>query len=119
MDETSKKILQMTGIQFGTEIDGMIIPREQLISPAKYEEIQKLIPDLKQIFSSSYMTGLQMNACKEQKWPLLNLIRQILNVYHYDMVPIRKSDGYTKEGVKKYKRFFLIIKRNKNIEEII
>ena len=26
------------------------------------------------------------------------------------MKPIRKSDGYTKEGKKKYKRFFLITK---------
>tara|TARA_Y100000816_G_C25910975_1_gene475105 strand:- start:558 stop:713 length:156 start_codon:yes stop_codon:yes gene_type:complete len=26
------------------------------------------------------------------------------------MKPIRKSDGYTKDGVKKYKRFFLICK---------
>ena len=24
------------------------------------------------------------------------------------MEPIRKSDGYTQEGVKKYKRFFII-----------
>ncbi len=56
------------------------------------------------------MTGLQRNADKHQKWPLLNLIRQILNTYNYDMEPIRKSDGYTLEGVKKYKRFFQIKK---------
>jgi hypothetical protein len=53
---------------------------------------------------------LQQNASKEQKWPLLNLIRQILNVYGYEMEPVRKSDGYTKEGVKKYKRYFQIRK---------
>ena len=29
------------------------------------------------------------------------------------MKPHRKSDGYTKEGVKKYKRFFLIVKEKK------
>jgi hypothetical protein len=57
------------------------------------------------------MTSLQKNAEKEQKWPLLNLVRQILNVYNYKMEPIRKSDGYTLEGVKKYKRFFQIIKK--------
>jgi hypothetical protein len=56
------------------------------------------------------MTSLQKNADKSQKWPLLNLVRQILNVYDYKMEPIRKSDGYTLEGVKKYKRFFLIKK---------
>ena len=29
------------------------------------------------------------------------------------MEPIRKSDGYTLEGVKKYKRYFLINKKSK------
>ena len=52
------------------------------------------------------------NADKSQKWPLLNLVRQILNVYHYKMEPIRKADGYTLEGVKKYRRFFQIKKKH-------
>ena len=65
------------------------------------------------------MTSLQKNAEKEQKWPLLNLVRQILNIYNYQMTPIRKSDGYTLEGVKKYKRFFQITKsKDKNIKEL-
>ena len=57
------------------------------------------------------MTILQKNADKSQKWPLLNLVRQILNVYHYKMEPIRKADGYTLEGIKKYRRFFQIKKK--------
>jgi len=124
MDETSKKIFQHVGIQFENinELDGMFIPREQVISSAKYDEVKKLIPDLKNVFSSSYMTCLQKPASKEQKWPLLNLVRQILSVYSFDMEPIRKSDGYTLEGIKKYKRFFLIKKRllpeNTNIKKI-
>jgi hypothetical protein len=113
MDEDSKKILNIIGINFETisELENFFIPREILLSDLKYEEIKKLIPDLKKKFSSSFMTSLQKNAEKEQKWPLLNLVRQILNVYNYKMEPIRKSDGYTLEGVKKYKRFFQIIKK--------
>jgi hypothetical protein len=113
MDEDSKKILNTIGINFDSisELDNFFIPREQLLSDLKYEEIKKLIPDLKKKFSSSFMTSLQKNAEKEQKWPLLNLVRQILNSYNYKMDPIRKSDGYTLEGVKKYKRFFQIIKK--------
>jgi hypothetical protein len=57
------------------------------------------------------MTSLQESAGKEQKWPLLNLVRQILSVYKFDMNPVRKSDGYTPEGIKKYKRFFMVKKR--------
>ena len=121
MDEYSKKIFATSGISFEniSELDGLMIPREQLLSDLKYDEIKKLIPELKKIYSSSFMTGLQRNADKHQKWPLLNLIRQILNTYNYDMEPIRKSDGYTLEGVKKYKRFFQIKKitiKNETIE---
>ena len=112
MDEYSKKIFATSGISFEniSELDGLMIPREQLLTGSKYDEIKKLIPELKKIYSSSFMTGLQRNADKNQKWPLLNLIRQILNAYNYEMEPIRKSDGYTLEGVKKYKRFFQIKK---------
>jgi hypothetical protein len=118
MDEESKQILLLTGIDF--EIlnngDGLLIPREQLLDDKKYEDIQKILPELKKTFSSSFMTSLQKNAEKSQKWPLLNLIRQILHVYGYKMEPIRKADGYTLEGVKKYKRYFLIHKKNINNE---
>ena len=114
MNEESKTILKMIGIEFNEieELNGLTIWREQLLSDTKYEEIKKLLPDLKKTYSSSFMTSLQKNADKSQKWPLLNLVRQILNVYDYKMYPIRKSDGYTLEGVKKYKRYFLI---NKNV----
>lgn len=113
MDNYSKLILHQVGLCFDTNdsINGLIISREQLLCDKKYEEIKILIPELKKHFSSSFMTGLQNNAEVSQKWPLLNLIRQILNVYNYKMIPIRKSDGYTLDGVKKYKRFFQIEKK--------
>ena len=115
MDDNSKLILQRVGFTFTeiSELNGLVTPRESLISYAKYEEIKHIIPELKKHYSSSFMTSLQLNASKSQKWPLLNLVRQILNVIHYKMEPIRKSDGYTLEGVKKYKRFFQIKKKNK------
>ena len=118
MDEYSKKIFANSGISFEniSDLDGLMIPREQLLCDSKYDEIKILIPELKKVYSSSFMTGLQRNADKHQKWPLLNLIRQILNAYNYEMEPIRKSNGYTLEGVKKYKRFFHIKKIKKQNE---
>ena len=111
MDEDSKQILNIVGINIELINDlDFLLPREQLLSDLKYQEIQILIPELKKKFSSSFMTSLQKNAKTEQKWPLLNLVRQILSIYNYQMEPIRKSDGYTLEGVKKYKRFFQIKK---------
>jgi hypothetical protein len=120
MDDNSRLILKMAGFDIDElkDIDGLITPRESLISDDKYDEIKKLIPELKKHYSSSFMTSLQTKAETSQKWPLLNLIRQLLNVYKYKMEPIRKSDGYTLEGVKKYKRYFQIKKRTPTIKKI-
>jgi hypothetical protein len=95
------------------ELEGIFFPREQLLSDTKYEVVKQYIPELKKKFSSTFMTSLQKKAETIQKWPLLNLIRQILLVYNYHLTPIRKCDGYTPDGVKKYKRFFKIVRKIK------
>lgn len=119
MDDISKKVLELSGIHFDKieDIEGQIIPRDSLLSDNKYEEIKKLIPELKTKYSSSVMTSLQKNAKTVQKFPLLNIVRQILNNHNYKMLPIRKSDGYTLDGVKKYKRFFQL--ERKKVDSII
>lgn len=119
MDESSKKVLELAGIYFDniSQIDGQFIPREQFLSDNKYEEIKKLIPELRTKHSSSFMTSLQQNAEKAQRWPLLNIVRQILSKYNYKMTPIRKSDGYTLDGIKKYKRFFQIERKKEKENE--
>jgi hypothetical protein len=117
MDDESKEVLKKVGFEFNElcDLNSLIIPRDQLLSDAKYDEIKVLLPELKKIYSSSLMTSLQKNADKTQKWPLLNFVRQILNTYGYKMEPIRKADGYTLDGVKKYKRYFQIkIKQEKS-----
>jgi hypothetical protein len=122
MDDNCKHILKIIGFEFDdlSELNGMIILREQLLSDIKYDEIKILLPELKKKYSSSFMTSLQKNADIVQKWPLLNFVRQILNTYGYKMEPIRKADGYTLDGVKKYKRYFKITqKNNKNTKQII
>jgi len=93
---------------------GLFIEREQLLCDKKYEEVKKLIPKLKQTYSSSFLTSMQKNADKTQKWPLINLVRQMFSIHGYKLEPVRKSNGYTLDGVKKYKRFFLI--REKTID---
>jgi hypothetical protein len=89
-------------------LDGQLIPREILLSKDVYNEVKEEIVELKKKFSSSSLTSLQKTAESGQKWPLLNLVRQVLKTCNYQMKPIRKSDGYKKDGKKKYKRFFLI-----------
>jgi len=98
---------------------GLFIEREQLLCDKKYEEVKKLIPKLKQTYSSSFLTSMQKNADKTQKWPLINLVRQIFSIHGYKLEPVRKSNGYTLDGVKKYKRFFLIREKTINSSALI
>jgi len=121
MHETVVEILNIVGIDFqklNDNSDQLIIYRDTLIDPEKYKVAKEKIDDLKKFFSSSFLTSLQENAHKKQKWPLLNLVRQLLKTNMYEMKPIRKSDGYTKDGKKKYIRFFLIQKVNSTTTEV-
>ena len=95
------------------DLNGMLIPREKLLDKEIYNFIKEDISLLKQIFTSSALTSLQSTAEEHQKWPLLNLVRQVLRSCHYKMTPKRVSAGYTKDGKKIFKRMFIIEKLNK------
>ena len=114
MDEETKTILKLIGLELNSsnEIQEQLIPREILLSDVKYDIVKMYIPKLKKHYSSTFMTSLQKNADTSQKWPLLNLTRQLLHIQGYKMEPIRKADGYTLDGVKKYKRYFQICKKS-------
>ena len=113
MDTVSKEILKKIGVVFTeiNQLDGTTIYRDDLLCHEKYNEIQKMIPEIKHTFSSSFMTSIHDNACEKQRWPLINLIRQILKNYHYNMVPKKVSNGYDKDGKKKFIRLFTIQKQ--------
>lgn len=91
-----------------SDLNGITIPREIFLDKELYLSVKEEIPILKQIFTSSALTGLQSNAEENQKWPLLNLVRQVLRSCNYKMTPKRISAGYTKDGKKIYKRMFII-----------
>tara|TARA_Y100000389_G_C17421928_1_gene497221 strand:- start:222 stop:647 length:426 start_codon:yes stop_codon:yes gene_type:complete len=91
-------------------IEHMVIPREILIQNEKYSNIKAYIATFKKQFSSSYLTSLQNTAQNKQRWPLLNLVRQILKSHHFKLTPRRLCDGYNKDKKKKYRRVFIIEK---------
>ena len=95
------------------ELNDMLIPRENLLDKEIYNSIKEDISLLKQVFTSSALTSLQSTAEDHQKWPLLNLVRQILRSCNYKMTPKRVSAGYTKDGKKIFKRMFIIEKLKK------
>lgn len=90
------------------QLSGKQISRDILLDLKLYNNLYDSISELKEIYSTTYTSSLQSSAEIRQKWPLLNLVRQILKLNGYNLIPIRLSDGYTKDGKKKYKRFFLI-----------
>jgi hypothetical protein len=92
------------------DISCNIISREKLLDNALYDKVKVEISTLKPFLSSTTFTSMQKTAEVNQKWPLINLIRQILRKYNYQLVPKRVCDGYTKDGIKKYKRFFEVKK---------
>ena len=99
------------------DLDGLLIPREVLLGLDNYKNVKDEIAILKQMFNSSSLTALQSTAEENQKWPLLNLVRQILKACNFKMTPKRVSAGYTKDGKKLYKRMF-IIERFTTVETI-
>lgn len=91
-------------------LDGLQIERDSLLNQERYNAVKENIYLLKSFFSSSNLTCLHEFAHLKQQWPLLNLVRQILKECGFQLKPKRVSDGKTKDGKKKYKRIFIIVK---------
>ena len=89
-------------------LEGRLIPRDVFMNQDDFKRMEPIVAVLKKYLSSSTLTALQSDAGKVQRWPVLNLIRQVLRTFRLNMEPVRKSDGRTPEGKKKFKRFFLI-----------
>ena len=92
------------------KINGIVIERYLLLDDKIYKKVKKDLYKFKKYFSSSILTCLQSNAEDKQKWPLINITRQILKAYNYKLQPFKKSNGTNKDGTKKFKRYFKIIK---------
>lgn len=114
MDEVVVSIFKKCGLVIDSldDIHGQCLPREIFLNTTKYAEVKEDIIGLKKYLCSSSYTSLHKNADLKQNWPLLNLIRQLLKIYNYSMSPYKKSDGYSKDGKKLFKRFFIIQKIN-------
>ena len=102
-----------------SNIENLVIPRETLLQDGKYLKLKDDIQIFRKQFSSSYLTSLQNTALNKQKWPLLNLVRQILKSHLFKLTPKRLCDGYTKDKKKKFRRVFVIEKIADIDEKII
>jgi hypothetical protein len=110
MDQLYLDILGEFGITDLDNLEGILLERDIFINDEVYQRVKLKVKALKKYFSSSLLTSLQVNAETKQKFPLINIIRQLLKIKYYHMDPIRKANGYEKSGKKIYKRYFLIKK---------
>lgn len=115
-DELMKFICKALQIEPHELKDGLIIERDTLICKEKYEKLKPCINDLKKIFSSKCMTSMHSSAEYNQRWPCLNLVRQVLKRMGYDILPERRCAGRDQDGKKMFERFFKLHKRENMVK---
>ena len=106
--ELAVQLLVAVGINASSfeGLHGMQLDRDVLIRPDAYTSAAVMIPQLRQRFSSTHLTCLQGHAPGQQRWPLLNLVRQVLRACGIDMMSKRVSAGYCPGRIKQYRRIF-------------
>ena len=107
------RMFQLIDISSSTleDLDGVVINRDILLEDSLYQKLNKFIPQIKDFLKSSYLTSLHKNSVKKQKFPSINLFRQVLRFNNLKMSPFVISQGYEKATGKKItKRFFRIDK---------
>lgn len=121
--ESIKKLLNILGYKVNnlTDIENLSIDHSQLRAKDIKDKFYKLIPEMREIYDSHYLTCLHINSNKKQKFPAVNMIRQILKYNGYKLTPKVISKGYnpfTKHKI--IERFYIINKletKNNNLIE--
>jgi len=74
------------------------------------EELYRKAPNLKSFYNSSKLTCLHKNSLEKQKFPAVNMYRQLLKCNNFKMEPYVISKGYNKySGTKIVERFYRLI----------
>ena len=118
MDEKKKSIIKLFSI-LGFKIESLealeniTLNHKELQSTQLINEFYKLIPELRKIYDSHYLTCLHKNSLEKQKFPVINMLRQILKSNNYKLKPKIVIHGYNPiTKAKIIERFFTISKIN-------
>ena len=94
------------------DLTNLTFPRETLLAKNNQQKLMELIPEMKEVYNSSYLTCLHDNSIFKQKYPGVNLVRQVLKCHHLALTPKIISNGYEKTtGKKRVSRIFKIEKQ--------
>ena len=119
--ESIKNLLNILGYKVNNliDIENLSLDHSQLRSKEIKDKFYKLIPEMKELYDSHLLTCLHSNSNKKQKFPAVNMIRQILKYNGYKLTPKIISKGYnpfTKHKI--IERFYIINKfetKNNNL----
>ena len=89
-----------------SQLVGINVPKE-LIDSHNYEEFTDLVNELRGVYSAGGMRCLRADS-GVQKFPLLNLIRQVSKANGILLEPHSKSDGYEATGKKRLQKWFIV-----------
>ena len=106
-------ILAVLGITIKTEQDlfGVLIHRDDLLRVDIEQRLAEFVDTLKEKYKSSMLNCLHKNRDDKQKFPAINLVRQILKCNGYKLKPLVFSKGYSKHNGKKLvERNFKIVR---------
>ena len=111
-----KVICDILNMPAETESDlfGLLIERDLLLRVDIEQKLALLIDKLKCKYKSNKLTCLHKNRDDKQKFPGINLIRQILRCNGYHLKPVVYSRGYCKHNGKKIvERNFKVVRNKK------
>ena len=115
-----KEIFTILSMEVNSEQDlySVLIPRDLLLRVDIEQQLTSLIIKLKEKYKSSKLNCLHKNRDDKQKFPGINLVRQILRCNGYHLKPVKFSRGYCKHSGKKIvDRNFKVV-RLENYSEI-
>ena len=108
-----KELLKIIDIKLeNKKLNEIIIEQEQLKQREIILKFRELIPKLKKYYNSEMLNCLHKNSLSKQKFPAVNMLRQILKCNNYKLKPFIVCNGYDKSNGKK------IITRKYSIVEI-
>ena len=91
------------------DLGNIILRQDTLKDRNLIEELYRKAPNLKSFYNSSKLTCLHKNSLDKQKFPAVNMYRQLLKCNNFKMEPYVVSKGYNKySGKKIVERFYRI-----------
>ena len=101
-----------------TDVINIILKQDTLKSKTLITDLNTKVPNLKSYYNSSKLTCLHKNSLDKQKFPAVNMLRQILKCNSFKMEPYVISKGYDKFSGKKIVERFYRIKDISVIDEL-